>query len=106
MVEWIRYRQNSVGDRSCAKKSTLDMTMNSGLNTNVHLVAESRACVSGGITRFMELPNAKPPAIHREPLEFTYERGRFSATFINGRLVWNGGKLDDSVRGQRLAFDR
>jgi dihydroorotase len=28
------------------------------------------------------------------------------ATFVNGQRVWDGSKVDDGVRGQRLAFDR
>ncbi|MCW8807358.1 MAG: dihydroorotase [Rhodanobacter sp.] len=28
------------------------------------------------------------------------------STFVNGQRVWNGSTIDDSVRGQRLAFDR
>src|SRR5690606_30361130 len=142
MVAAIRYRQNSVGGRSCAKKTTLDMTMNDWLITNAHLVnegrrfdadirvrngrieridtqiaaaaneqvfdaggrwlfpgmsddqvhfrepglehkatieAESRACVAGGITSFMEMPNTRPPAVNRDALEAKYERGRASS---------------------------
>ncbi|WP_243041534.1 dihydroorotase [Dyella sedimenti] len=29
-----------------------------------------------------------------------------AATFVNGRRVWDGSRVDDSVRGQRLAFAR
>lgn len=29
-----------------------------------------------------------------------------AATFVNGQRVWDGAKVDDSVRGQRLAFAR
>ncbi len=28
------------------------------------------------------------------------------STFVNGRRVWDGSKIDASVRGQRLQFDR
>jgi dihydroorotase len=28
------------------------------------------------------------------------------STFVNGQRVWDGAKIDESVRGQRLAFDR
>lgn len=31
---------------------------------------------------------------------------QIAATFVNGHLAWDDGKLDESVRGQRLAFDR
>jgi dihydroorotase len=29
-----------------------------------------------------------------------------AATFVNGERVWDGSRVNDSVRGQRLAFDR
>ncbi|RUL72929.1 dihydroorotase [Dyella choica] len=29
-----------------------------------------------------------------------------AATFVNGRRVWDGLRVDESVRGERLAFDR
>ena len=28
------------------------------------------------------------------------------ATFVNGQRVWDGAKVDDAIRGQRLTFDR
>jgi dihydroorotase len=37
--------------------------------------------------------------------EFTF-RSSIAATFVNGQLAWHEGELDDSVRGQRLEFDR
>ena len=37
--------------------------------------------------------------------EFTF-RSSIAATFVNGHLAWHEGELDDSVRGQRLEFDR
>lgn len=40
------------------------------------------------------------------PFEGTTFRSSIAATFVNGRLVWHAGKLDDSVRGQRLEFAR
>ena len=33
-------------------------------------------------------------------------RSTIAATFVNGHLAWHEGRLDDSVRGQRLAFAR
>lgn len=40
------------------------------------------------------------------PFEGTTFRSSIAATFVNGQLGWNDGRLDDSVRGQRLAFAR
>ena len=40
------------------------------------------------------------------PFEGETFRSSIAATFVNGMLAWNDGKLDDRVRGQRLAFDR
>jgi dihydroorotase len=40
------------------------------------------------------------------PFEGTTFRSSIAATFVNGRLIWNDGKLDDTVRGARLEFAR
>ena len=57
----------------------------------------------------------KPHAVTREevlskcawsPFEGTTFRSSIVATFVNGRLGWHAGRIDDGVRGQRLAFDR
>ena len=40
------------------------------------------------------------------PLEGRALRSRVVATLVNGRTAYRDGRLDDSVRGQRLAFDR
>ena len=40
------------------------------------------------------------------PFEGETFRTSVAATFVNGHMVWNGSELDDSVRGQRLEFDR
>ncbi|MCW5568741.1 MAG: amidohydrolase family protein, partial [Dokdonella sp.] len=59
-------------------------------------------------------PN-KPHTVTREevlskcgwsPFEGTTFRSSIVATFVNGLLGWHAGCLDDSVRGQRLAFAR
>ncbi|MFZ1392697.1 MAG: dihydroorotase [Dokdonella sp.] len=50
-----------------------------GLEHKANIESESRACVAGGITSFMEMPNTKPPAVNREALEAKYERGRISS---------------------------
>ena len=40
------------------------------------------------------------------PFEGTTFRSSIAATFVNGQLAWNDGKLDDTVRGARLQFAR
>lgn len=50
-----------------------------GLEHKANIETESRACVAGGITSFMEMPNTKPPAVNRDALENKYERGRVSS---------------------------
>lgn len=50
-----------------------------GLEHKANIESESRACIAGGITSFMEMPNTKPPAVNREALEAKYERGRISS---------------------------
>jgi dihydroorotase len=40
------------------------------------------------------------------PFEGDTFRASVAATWVNGNLAWNGGKLDDSQRGKRLEFDR
>jgi dihydroorotase len=57
----------------------------------------------------------KPHTVRREevlskcgwsPFEgYTFSHS-IAATFVNGHRVWDGARLDDSVRGERLAFDR
>jgi len=40
------------------------------------------------------------------PLEGTTFRSSVAATWINGHLAWNEGRLDDSQLGRRVEFDR
>jgi dihydroorotase len=40
------------------------------------------------------------------PFEGTTFRSTVAATWVNGHLAWNEGKLDDSQLGRRLEFDR
>ena len=40
------------------------------------------------------------------PFEGTTFTSSIAATFVNGQRVWDGTKVNDSVRGQRLAFAR
>lgn len=50
-----------------------------GLEHKANIESESRACIAGGITSFMEMPNTKPPTVNRAALEAKYERGRVSS---------------------------
>ncbi|MCE5234033.1 MAG: dihydroorotase [Mizugakiibacter sp.] len=45
-----------------------------GLTHKADIAHESRACVAGGITSYMEMPNTRPPATNREALEAKYAR--------------------------------
>lgn len=40
------------------------------------------------------------------PFEGTTFRARISHTFVNGKLAYENGKVNDKVRGKRLEFDR
>jgi dihydroorotase len=40
------------------------------------------------------------------PFEGETFRSSIAMTFVNGQRVWDGQRIDDDVRGQRLAFDR
>ena len=40
------------------------------------------------------------------PFEGDTFRSSIAATWVNGNLMWNSGRLDDLRRGQRLEFDR
>lgn len=57
----------------------------------------------------------KPHTVRREevlslcgwsPFEGATFSSSIAATFVNGRRVWDGQRVDDAVRGERLAFDR
>jgi len=54
-----------------------------GLTAKGDMATESAACVAGGITSFMEMPNVKPPTTNLQELEAKYERaqGRARANF-------------------------
>jgi dihydroorotase len=45
-----------------------------GLTHKADIESESRACLAGGITSYMEMPNTKPPATDRSSLEAKYSR--------------------------------
>jgi dihydroorotase len=43
---------------------------------------------------------------HWSPFEGTTFRSSVAATWVNGHLAWHEGKLDDSMLGRRVEFDR
>jgi dihydroorotase len=45
-----------------------------GLTHKADIESESRACLAGGITSYMEMPNTRPPAIDSTSLESKYAR--------------------------------
>ncbi len=45
-----------------------------GMTHKADIEHESRACVAGGITSYMEMPNTRPPATNRAALEAKYTR--------------------------------
>lgn len=45
-----------------------------GLTHKADIHSESRACVAGGITTFMEMPNTNPQTLTQELLEWKYQR--------------------------------
>ncbi|MBD3766649.1 MAG: dihydroorotase [Gammaproteobacteria bacterium] len=50
-----------------------------GLTHKGRIVTESKACIMGGITSFMEMPNTKPPAVTRASLEDKYAMAKGNA---------------------------
>ena len=45
-----------------------------GLTHKADIEHESRACIAGGITSFMDMPNTRPPALTADALESKYAR--------------------------------
>ncbi len=45
-----------------------------GMTHKADIASESRACLAGGITSFMEMPNTRPPAVTYDALENKYLR--------------------------------
>jgi dihydroorotase len=75
-----------------------------GLTYKADIESESRACLAGGITSYMEMPNTRPPATHRAALEAKYARAaevsRVNYAFYLGATNDN---LDDIRRLDPLA---
>ena len=75
-----------------------------GLTHKADIESESRACLAGGITSYMEMPNTKPPATNRPALEAKYARAaevsRVNYAFYLGATNDN---LDDIRRLDPLA---
>ena len=45
------------------------------------------------------------PTCGWSPLEGRTFNHRVMQTYVNGRLVYDNGRFDDTVRGERLLFD-
>jgi dihydroorotase len=75
-----------------------------GLTHKADIESESRACLAGGITSYMEMPNTRPPATNRLALEAKYTRAaevsRVNYAFYLGATNDN---LDDIRRLDPLA---
>ncbi|HET6546016.1 MAG TPA: dihydroorotase [Rhodanobacteraceae bacterium] len=67
-----------------------------GLEYKADIASESRACVAGGITSYMEMPNTRPPATNRAALEDKYARAaRTSVANYGFYLGATNDNLDD-----------
>jgi len=75
-----------------------------GLTYKADIESESRACLAGGITSYMEMPNTKPPAVNRTALEAKYARAaevsRVNYAFYLGA---NNDNIEDIRRLDPLA---
>ena len=76
---------------------------------------KERGYLREGYWADLVLVDDEPLAVRREdvlsrcgwsPFEGTTFRSRIGATWVNGRLVWNGRELIGTPGGQRLEFDR
>ena len=67
-----------------------------GLTHKEDLATASRACVKGGVTTFLEMPNTKPPAITQagidEKLAIAAEKSLVNYGFYIGATTENAGR--------------
>ena len=73
-----------------------------GLTHKADIEHESRACVAGGITSFMEMPNTRPPATNRDALEAKYAR---AAQVSRANYAFYFGATNENIADIR-ALDR
>jgi dihydroorotase len=69
-----------------------------GLTHKADIESESRACVAGGITSFMEMPNTKPPATDHVALEAKYAR---AAAASRANYAFYLGATNDNLEAIR-----
>jgi dihydroorotase len=74
-----------------------------GLTHKADIEHESRACLAGGITSFMEMPNTKPPAVDRAALEAKYALG---ATHARVNYAFYFGATNDNIEEIRALDPR
>jgi dihydroorotase len=74
-----------------------------GLTYKADIESESRACLAGGITSYMEMPNTKPPAVNREALEAKYAR---AAEVSRVNYAFYFGATNDNIEAIRALDPR
>lgn len=65
-----------------------------GLTHKADIASESRACIAGGITSFMEMPNTRPPATDHAALEAKYAR---AAEVSRANYAFYFGATNDNI---------
>lgn len=71
-----------------------------GLTAKADIAHESRACVAGGITSYMDMPNTQPPALDADVLEDKYRRG--AASSLANYAFYLGASNDNLEAIKRL----
>ncbi len=74
-----------------------------GLTHKADIAFESRACVAGGITSFMEMPNTRPPATDHAALEAKYAR---AAEVSRANYAFYLGATNDNIEAIRTLDPR
>ena len=74
-----------------------------GLTHKADIAFESRACVAGGITSFMEMPNTRPPATDHAALEAKYVR---AAEVSRVNYAFYLGATNDNIEAIRTLDPR
>ncbi len=69
-----------------------------GMTAKADIAHESRACVAGGVTSFMEMPNTRPPATSLEALEAKYAR---ASTTSHANYAFHFGAANDNLEAVR-----
>ena len=98
------------------KKSTVAQIVNKVSHAPAQLFdVKERGYLREGYWADLVLVENDPFTVRREdvlskcgwsPFEGTTFQSRIGATWVNGRMVWNGEHLVGTPNGQRLEFDR